>query len=121
MSLWVLILAGAAGGLGAAARMLLDGNISALAGRAFPFGTLAVNISGAFLLGVLAGAALSNDAYSVAGTGAIGGFTTFSTWAFESHRLGEDGQLRRGVVNLAASLLLGVGAAWSGRKLGGTL
>ena len=121
MSQWVLLVAGAAGGLGAVARMVLDGNVSSLAGRSFPFGTLAVNLSGAFLLGVLAGASLTSGAYTVAGTGMIGGFTTFSTWAFESHRLGEDGQLRWGVVNLAASLLLGIAAAWAGRKLGSTL
>ncbi len=121
MSPWLLMLVGAAGGLGAVARLLLDGGVSLLAQRAFPLGTLVVNISGAFLLGVLAGAALDTDAYAIAGTGMIGGFTTFSTWTLESHRLGEDGQLRLGVVNFAVSLLLGIGAAWAGRQLGAAL
>jgi len=80
-----------------------------------------VNLLGAFVLGALAGAALSQTAYRVLGTGLIGAFTTFSTWALESHRLGEDGELRIGVVNFAVSLILGVGAAWAGRRVGGWL
>jgi CrcB protein len=112
---------GAAGGLGALARFALDGAVAGRVGRSFPFGTLAVNISGAFVLGVLAGAALDDDAYRVLGTGMVGAFTTFSTWALESHRLGEDGQLRLGTLNFLASLALGVGAVWLGRELGAML
>jgi CrcB protein len=73
------------------------------------------------LLGVLVGAALSGDAYRLAATGLVGAFTTFSTWALESHRLGEDGQLRAAILNFAVSLLLGVTAAWAGRHLGAAL
>jgi CrcB protein len=118
-----VVLAGVAvlGGFGAIARFLLDGAVASRAGRDFPYGTLAVNLTGAFLLGVLAGAALSTDAYRLAGTGLIGAYTTFSTWAYESHRLGEDGQLRAGALNFAVSLALGVAAAWLGRRLGGAL
>ncbi|MGZ8481987.1 MAG: fluoride efflux transporter CrcB [Candidatus Limnocylindria bacterium] len=112
---------GAAGGLGALARFLLDGAVAGRVRSSFPFGTLAVNISGAFVLGVLAGAALNDDAYRVLGTGLVGAFTTFSTWALESHRLGEDGQLRLGALNFLASLAVGVGAVWLGRQVGGTL
>jgi fluoride ion exporter CrcB/FEX len=54
-------------------------------------------------------------------TGLLGAFTTFSTWALESHRLGEDGQLRLGALNFLASLALGVAAVWLGRELGGVL
>jgi CrcB protein len=107
--------------VGAIARFLLDGWVSALTGRRFPWGTLAVNLSGAFCLGVLTGAAVGEDALRLAGTGLIGAFTTFSTWMFESHRLGEDGELRWGVVNLLASLALGVAAVWLGRELGAAL
>ena len=80
-----------------------------------------MNISGAFLLGGLVGANLGVDALRLAGTGVIGSFTTFSTWVLESHRLGEDGQLRLGIANLLVSLVLGVSAAWLGRKLGAAL
>ena len=80
-----------------------------------------MNLTGAFALGVLVGAALDQDAYRIAGTGFLGAYTTFSTWAFESHRLGEDGQLRLGIANFAVSLVLGVAVAWAGRQLGGAL
>ena len=76
---------------------------------------------GSLILGILVGASARGDAYDIAGTGLIGAFTTFSTWALESHRLGEDGQLRLGALNFAVSLILGVTAAWAGRHLGATL
>ena len=121
MSLAVVLGVGVLGGAGAIARFLLDGWVSSLTGRRFPWGTLAVNLSGAFCLGVLTGAAVGEDALRLAGTGLIGAFTTFSTWVFESHRLGEDGELRWGVVNLLASLALGIAAVWLGRELGAVL
>ena len=109
------------GGAGAVGRFLLDGAVGRRAGRAFPYGTLAVNITGAFLLGVLVGAALGDESNRLLGTGLLGGYTTFSTWAFESQRLGEDGRLRLGALNFAVSLVLGVAAAWAGRHLGAGL
>jgi CrcB protein len=112
---------GALGGVGALARFLLDGAVAGRLGCSFPLGTLAVNMSGAFGLGLLAGAALGGDAYRVLGTGLLGAYTTFSTWALESHRLGEDGQLRLGALNFAVSLVLGLAAVWLGRELGGAL
>jgi CrcB protein len=121
MNLGIVIGIGLVGGAGAIARFALDGAVAARAGRAFPYGTLAVNVVGAFVLGVLVGAAISQDAYRLAGTGLIGAFTTFSTWAFESHRLGEDGELRLALLNFAASLAAGVCAAWAGRHIGALL
>jgi CrcB protein len=112
---------GLLGGLGAIARFLLDRAVSERSGREFPYGTLVVNVLGSLVLGGLAGAALSASAYKLAGTGLIGAFTTFSTWMFESHRLGEDGRLRVGGLNFAISLALGVGASWVGRRVGGAL
>ncbi len=118
MSLLVAIGVGLLGGLGAMARFVLDGRISRRVGREFPYGTLLVNLIGAFTLGVIVGVAIGANAYRLLGTGLIGGFTTFSTWAFESHRLGEDGELGIGGLNFAVSLVAGVLAAWLGRKLG---
>jgi CrcB protein len=112
---------GVAGGLGAIARFLLDGAVAARVPTDFPYGTLVVNLTGALLLGVLAGAALGSDAYRLAATGLIGAYTTFSTWMFESHRLGEDGRLRLGAANFAVSLVLGLLAVWAGRHLGAAL
>jgi fluoride exporter len=118
MSVLVVLGVGILGGAGAIARFLLGGAVAGRLGRAFPYGTLAVNVLGSFVLGVLVGAALSGDAYRLVGSGLIGAFTTFSTWALESHRLGEDGRLRLGVLNFAVSLVLGVAAVWAGRRLG---
>ena len=109
------------GGLGALARFLLDGAVASQLGRAFPFGTLAVNLTGAFALGALDGAAVGGDALRLAGVGFLGAYTTFSTWALEAHRLGEDGRIRLGLANLGVSLALGLGCAWLGRQLGAAL
>jgi len=117
----VVLAIGALGGVGAIARFVLDGAAAGRLGRDFPYGTLAVNRTGSFGLGVLAGVALEGDAYRLAATGLIGAFTTFSTWAFESHRLGEDGRLRVGAVNFAVSLALGIILTWAGRHLGSVL
>jgi CrcB protein len=119
MLVWVGV--AALGGLGAVARFALDAAVSQRAGSAFPYGTLGVNLSGAFLLGLLAGAGVTGDALLLAGTAALGSYTTFSTWMFESHRLGEDGQLARMWLNLGGSLLAGLALAALGKALGGAL
>lgn len=117
MSLGLLLGIGLAGGAGAIARFLVDGAVATRAFTEFPLGTFVVNLSGAFALGVIAGAALDDDAYRLLATGLLGGYTTFSTWMFESQRLGEDGELGLGALNLVAPLALGVIAVWAGRAL----
>jgi CrcB protein len=121
VSFGIVVAIGAVGGVGAIARFALDGTVADRIGGEFPFGTLAVNVLGAFVLGVLFGAALSQNAYRVVGTGLVGAFTTFSTWAFESHRLGEDGELRFGVLNFTVSLIIGISVTWAGQQVGGWL
>ena len=121
MSVVVLGGIGLVGGLGALGRFLLDTAVTERAGDRFPWGTMAVNVSGAFALGVLVGAAVGGDGLRLAGIGVLGAFTTFSTWAFETHRLAEDGQLRLGIANLVLSLFLGLGAVWLGRHAGALL
>jgi fluoride exporter len=120
VSLAVVLGIGLCGGVGALARFLLDGAIAGRGGG-FPWGTLAVNLSGALLLGLVVGATIGADAYHLGATGVLGSFTTFSTWVLESHRLGEDGRLRLGIVNFVVSLVLGVALAWLGRELGAAL
>jgi fluoride exporter len=109
------------GGAGAVARFALDVTVSQRTGSGFPWGTLAVNSSGALALGLLAGAHVTGDALLVAGTAVLGSYTTFSTWMLESHRLGEDGELARMWLNVAGSLLAGLAAAALGKLLGGAL
>jgi fluoride exporter len=121
MTATVAVGVAALGALGAVARFLLDGAVSARAGRGFPLGTLVVNLTGAFALGLLVGLATSADSMRLLGTGFLGGYTTFSTWMFESQRLAEDGDGRGAAVNIAVSLVAGVALAWLGRKLGGAL
>ena len=121
MSLGLLLGIGVVGAAGAVGRFLLDGAVAGQVGRSFPWGTLVVNIAGAFLLGALVAANLGADALRLAGTGVLGSFTTFSTWVLESHRLGEEGQLRLGIANFLISLVLGISAVWLGRQLGTVL
>ena len=106
------------GGVGSVARFLVDGLVSSAAGRDFPFGTMAVNISGAVILGLLAGLALTHNQALLAGTAAVGSYTTFSTWMLETQRLTEERQHRKAAVNVAASLVAGVAAAALGQLLG---
>jgi len=117
--LWLGV--GALGGVGALARFALDGAVSARTGTRFPWGTLAVNGSGALALGLLVGLALHGEALELAGTAALGSYTTFSTWMLESQRLGEDGSLGLLAVNVAVSLIGGLGAAALGRLIGSVL
>lgn len=117
LALWLGV--GAFGGIGAIARFLVDGIVSARVAGAFPAGTLLVNLTGTVVLGLLVGLALHGHGYLLAGTAAIGSYTTFSTWMFESQRLVEEGRLGALVLNVSASLALGLGAAELGRALGG--
>jgi CrcB protein len=119
MLLWVGVLT--AGGIGAVLRFLVDGAVARRAARSFPFGTLAVNISGAALLGLLGGLALSRHAALLADTAFVGSYTTFSTWMLETQRLSEERQLRSAVANLVASIVLGIAAALAGQWIAGQL
>jgi CrcB protein len=112
---------GVLGAAGACTRFIVDGAITARLGGDLPFGTLVVNLTGAFLLGLLVGAAVRGDAYVLEGTATIGSYTTFSTWMLETHRLAEDGEARRAGANIVLSVGLGIGAAALGRVLGGAL
>jgi len=106
------------GGAGSVARFLLDGVVSAAAERDFPFGTMAVNISGAVILGLLSGLALGHTEALLAGTAAVGSYTTFSTWMLETQRLAEERQYRKAVANVVVSLVLGIAAAALGQLIG---
>lgn len=81
----------------------------------FSYGTLTVNITGAALLGFLAGLALPKDAALLAGTGFVGAYTTFSTWMLETQRLGEDRQMVSALANIVVSVVLGLAAALLGQ------
>lgn len=121
MSLGVWVGIGLLGGAGAVLRFLVDGAISGRSPTAFPLGTFAVNITGAFALGVVSEAVTGGDALRLLGVGLIGAYTTFSTWMLETQRLTEDGQQRMAVANVVVSVAAGLLAAWVGMKLGAQL
>jgi CrcB protein len=109
------------GAVGALLRFFVDGFVSSRLNDDLPLGTLAVNVSGAVLLGLVAGLALPRDDFTLAGTATIGSYTTFSTWMLETHRLVEGGESRWGAVNVLFSLGVGLGAAAVGRLIGSHL
>jgi CrcB protein len=109
------------GALGACGRFTLDGLVERRTGLGYPFGTLAVNLTGAFFLGVLVGADVSGRAAVLSGEAFLGAYTTFSTWMLESARLAEDGELRQAALNVGGSLALGLAAAAAGYGVGSML
>ena len=121
MSAVVWVGVAALAGLGAVARFLLDGAVGARVDARIPVGTLVVNLSGAFALGLLTGLDVTGDALELGGTAFLGAFTTFSTWMYESQRLVEAGDARAGAANVIVSLAVGLGAAALGRALGGAI
>ena len=108
-------------GVGAVMRFLLDGAVTRRMRRAFPVGTMAVNLTGSLALGIIDGAALPKDLALVFGTGMVGAYTTFSTWMFETQRLAEERQVARATQNLYLSLVLGVALGAFGLWIGGLL
>lgn len=113
--------AAALGGLGAVTRYAVDNAVTARVRTHFPWGILLVNLTGSFALGVLVGAAVGSDTMFLAGTGFLGGYTTFSTWMVQTERLGDEG---RGVLMLAnwiVPMIAGLVAAGTGWALGAWL
>lgn len=116
---WVLV--GLVGGGAAATRFLIDASFAQRSDHPFPLGILAINLGGTLALGLVAGAALSGEALIVVAGGAIGSFTTFSTWMLDSHRLGDAGHVHLVWLNLGLSLVAGFAAIAFGHWLGGVL
>ena len=118
-----LVLIAAGGAAGAVARFLVDNAVLERLGGAFPLGILIVNLSGAFVLGLLAAlivdrGLLPADLRAPLLVGFLGAYTTFSTLMLDSWRLIEDGLPALGLLNLAGSVLLGVAAVVAGLWLG---
>jgi len=104
-----------------ALRFVIDRAVARRLSGPFPFGTLAVNVSGATLLGFLGGLALSHWLALLAGTAFVGSYTTFSTWMLETQRLTEERQLRPAIMNIVVSVAFGLLAAWLGQQIGARL
>ena len=112
------------GFLGTGARYALDGAISHRFGETFPFGTLAVNLLGCFLIGVvfvLTGPdsrfLVSADVRQFVTLGILGGFTTFSSFTVQTLTLLREGDVQAAIANVGLSVVVGLLAAWAGEAV----
>jgi CrcB protein len=119
-----LILAVGLGGFcGSILRYLVSGWVQNLSASAsFPLGTLAVNVVGCLVLGFLGGLSENLGVFAQTGRafwffGVLGGFTTFSTFGYETAALARDDQLGLALANVALQAVLGLAAAWGGYAL----
>ena len=114
-----------AGGVGAAARLALDGVIHSRTRGAMPWGTITINISGSFVLGLVAGLTTAQivpeDWHLIIGAGLRGVYTTFSTASFETVRLIQSGNWVAGALNGLGTLVCATLAAGLGLWIGGLM
>jgi CrcB protein len=117
----LVVAVGLLAGIGAVARYLVDQFVGAQHASGFPFGTLVVNVTGSFVLGLVTGlslhAGLAPGPTTALGSGLCGGYTTWSTFGHESVALAEGGAIGRAVGNVVGSLALGLLAAGAGLGL----
>ena len=110
-----------AGAAGAMLRSIVDTLVRQRSNETLPRGTLTINVTGSFVLGIVTGLALYHglgaDSRTVYGTGFCGGYTTFSTFAYQTVRLGEQRAYSGAWRNIAASLVLPAAAAALGLAL----
>jgi CrcB protein len=106
-----------AGGAGAAGRYLVAGIVQRSARGRFPIGTLTVNLVGSLLVGIVFGATQSDSVWRALPAGFCAGFTTFSTWSTESLTMIRSGRSARAALNLAGTLVIGVGLCALGYTL----
>jgi len=123
--LQILAIAGG-GALGALGRFWVSSGVYRLLGREFPWGTLAVNVLGSFLMGMLfvlfiERLAAGSEFRSAVLVGFLGAFTTFSTFSMETLVLMEEGYLGRAFLNMLVSVLICLIACWGGALLGRSL
>lgn len=118
-----ILLVGAGGFLGAISRYLVDGWVAGATGGGFPWGTLVVNLTGSFVLGLLFALSVERGVLSPALRapvliGFIGAYTTFSTLTLETWRLVEDGSYIAAFGNIGGSMILGLVAVVAGLAIG---
>ena len=110
-----------AGAVGAVLRYAVDQLIQRRRRSDFPSGILVVNVSGSLVLGLLVGSSLHHGVspywVTVAGTGLIGAYTTFSTFTFEAASLIERREMRLAAFNIGGSVIVGAAAAAAGLAL----
>lgn len=113
-----LALVAVAGGVGAALRYLLDLLIQQRTGGTFPFGTIVVNVTGSFLLGLLTASLMHEEALRVAGVGLLGGYTTFSAASLDAVTLIKQKRKIAAICYAFATLFLSISATILGMLIG---
>jgi fluoride exporter len=114
------------GALGATARFIVAGLVHRVASPFFPWGTFAINVTGCFVFGLVAGIADARGAIGPATrafvlVGILGGYTTFSSFAFETFELLRAGQVPAAIGNTVGQVVLGLAAFWVGWVLTRTM
>jgi CrcB protein len=117
---YLLVLIG--GGAGALARYVAASAIMTRFGGRFPLGTLAINVTGSFLIGFLMTMLTERLHFDpkwrlLLVVGFLGGYTTFSSFEWETYTAVRDGSLRTGMLNIVSSVMLGYLAVWLGVML----
>ena len=117
MNLVNLALVALGGAIGSVSRFVLSTAILRLSGSLFPIGTFAVNVAGCIAFGALVGAAeqrfvLTPEARAFLLVGVLGGFTTFSSYAFESFTLMQDGQFAAAALNIIGQVIAALLGFW---------
>ncbi|MDA1096757.1 MAG: fluoride efflux transporter CrcB [Chloroflexi bacterium] len=116
----VILFVGAGGFLGAILRFLIGGWVQNLQGQpAFPYGTTTVNVLGCLILGVIGGLVEGRQLFNpevraFLMVGLLGGFTTFSTFGYETMQLARDGEVMAALANVTLQVGLGLAAVWIG-------
>lgn len=117
--LWICL----GGAVGTGARYLLSGWMLRTLGPGFPYGTLAVNTLGCFLIGLIMQVALATEGFPptlrlALTTGVLGGFTTYSAFNYETLQLAQEGSWMLGWINLGATVIAGWAAGLLGLAAG---
>jgi CrcB protein len=125
MTAAVFVLLSLAGGVGAVARLVVDGLVRSRLAGAMPWGTVLINITGSLVLGLLTGMLgaqlLSPELQLVLGSGFLGGYTTFSTASVETVRLLQERRVLHALGALLITLVLSCVAAGLGMFVGAAL
>lgn len=116
----IYIITGIGGVFGSIARYKLGKLLSERSRTSFPLGTFAVNILGAFLLGIVSSLSLQENIYILFGDGFLGAFTTFSTFMYEGFHLFRENQKRNAVSYFIITVILGIVAYTAGYIIANT-
>jgi fluoride exporter len=117
------LMVGLGGCLGSILRFWLGSYIGSRLGSRFPYGTFVINVTGSFLIGMILTILAEKTQWSpnwryLIPIGFIGGYTTFSTFEYETFRLVQDGQMVTAMLNVAGSVVIGFAGVWAGLLAG---